>query len=341
MTESRIERRERERREEALRQAKQRDRIQRRARELERELEYEEELERRQRNGRGRRKGRTGAIIAIIIIIVVAILGIRFWMETRPDAATPVVIPGSGDFAEGRVNILFLGTNQGLSDTIILFSLDFQNKRLDGISIPRDTYYSRPGFSGGAYQKVNSIYTTEGYKGVCKAVSEILGGIPIHYYAEIDTNGAARVIDAMGGVTMYVPIDMVYSDPDQGLYIDLKAGPQLLSGAEAVQFARFRSGYADADLGRINAQHELLQAIVAQSSGLDYPKIMVVARAETRTNMSLFSQAALATRLAGMAGGSFNTYTIPGGASMMDGYSYFFHDADATRNLMHQIYDNR
>jgi len=258
-------------------------------------------------------------------------------MEMRPGAADPVVIAGSGDM-EGRVNILFLGTNQGLSDTIIVFSLDYKNKQLDAISIPRDTYYYRPNFSGAAFHKINSVYSSEGHEAVCKAASDILGGMPIHYYAEIDVKGAAKIIDAMGGVTVDVPFDMVYTDTNQDLFINIPAGKQHLNGEQAIHFARYRSGYADADLGRIRAQQELLKAVVAQSGALDVPRVAVVARAETRTNMSIVSQLASAGRLAGMAGGSFNTYTLPGTTGMKDGLSFFFHDAEATRALVRSLY---
>ena len=114
---------------------------------------------------------------------------------------------------------------------------------------------------------------------------------------------------------------------------------QHLSGTQAIHFARYRSGYADADLGRIKAQQELLKAVVAQSGAFDFPRIAVVARAETRTNMSIVSQLASAGRLAGMAGGSFNTYMLPGTPGMKDGLSYYFHDAEATKNLVRSLYD--
>ena len=344
MSESRLERRERERREEALREKARRERIRRRARELEREIEYEEALEhkrgKREKGRKESRKGKVGRVILLIVVLLLAFTAFRVWMEMRPGAAEPVVIAGSGEFGDGRVNVLFLGTNQGLADTIIVLSLDYNNKRLDAISIPRDTYYSRPQFAGAAFQKVNSVYSSEGYEAACKAASDILGGIPIHYYAEMDVKGAARVIDAMGGVTMYVPMDMNYTDVNQDLYINLQAGTQHLTGEQAVHFARFRSGYANADLGRISAQQELIKAVVSQSAGLDFPKLAIVARAETRTNMTAVSQAAFAGRLAGMAGGSINTYMIPGSTGMKDGLSFFFHDADATLRLVRELYDS-
>jgi len=336
--ESRVSRRDRERLEEARREADRRERIRKRTRELERELAYEEELERRVQKKRKGSKGKIVGVIILILVILLVFTGMRVWMEMRPGAAEPVVIAGSGEFYKGRVNILFLGTNQGLTDTIIVFSLDYQKNQLDVISIPRDTYYSRPHFGGAAFQKVNSVYSTEGYKVMSQAASDILAGMPIHYYAEVDIYGAARIIDAMGGVTMYVPVDMQYIDENQDLNIDLKAGMQHLNGTQAIHFARYRSGYADADLGRIRAQQELLKAIAAQAGGFDFARIAVVARAETRTNMSIVSQMAFMGRLTGLTSGTYNMYTVPGGSGMMDGLSYYFHDADATRNLVRQIY---
>ena len=45
-----------------------------------------------------------------------------------------------------RVNVLVMGVNDGLTDTIMLASYDMENQRVDVISVPRDTYYYREGF---------------------------------------------------------------------------------------------------------------------------------------------------------------------------------------------------
>ena len=353
MKETRVERRERERREEAQRRrryqdddAQKRSRYQdddaqrrRRIQEIERELELEEERERSQKRAQKQKKRKVGGIITLVILVLIAFTALRVWMESRPGAVDPVVIAGSNEFADSnRINILFLGTNQGLSDTIMVFSLDMEKHRLDQISIPRDTYYPRSKFPGAAYQKVNSVYSTEGLKGASKAAGEILGGIPIHYYAEVDTKGAIKIIDAMGGVYMNVPIDMHYSDPDQNLYIDLKAGYQLLSGEQALQFLRFRSAYPDADLGRIRAQQEFLKAMLAQGGGLNFLYVAMTAQREVTTNMRLTSALALVSQASGMSDWTFNTHTLPGSTGMQNGLSYFFHDAAATKELMRQIY---
>lgn len=327
MSESRVQRRERERREE--------ERKRRRIRQLERELELEEEEIRDEK----RRKSNAGGIVALIIILLLAFTFIRVWMDTRPGAAEPIVVAGSGEFADSdRINILLLGTNQGLSDTIMVFSLDMGNKRLDQVSIPRDTYYPRAAYAGAAFQKINSIYSTEGPLAASKAASSVLGGIPIHYYAVVDTYGAIKIIDAMGGVDMYVPIDMQYTDVDQNLYIDLRAGQQHLNGEQALWFLRFRSAYPDADLGRISAQQEFLKSAFSQLGALNVPGVAMAVQREVETNMNITTALGYAGRMSGTSGWDFVTHKLPGTTGMQNGLSYFFHDAAGAKELMRAIY---
>ena len=310
-----------------------------RVKEIERELEREYRREQEYKQGKKKRKG---GIVALVIIIILAVLIAWFWFGSRTENIKPIIMPGSGDFADSpRINILFFGTNQGLSDTIMLFSIDPENNRLDEISIPRDTYYYRPHYSGAAYQKINSVYSSEGYVAACQAASDVLGGVPIHYYAELKPEGVKKIVDAMGGVIVTVPMDMNYVDVDQDLYIDLKAGTQLLNGDQCMQYLRFRSGYANADLGRIGAQQGFLKELLGQAGGLDIAKIAVVANGEVKTNMTLPAQAGLMSRAAKVTGGSAYTHMIPGQSGMQDGLSYYFHDAPATKDLMRQIYASK
>lgn len=108
------------------------------------------------------------------------------------------------------------------------------------------TYYSS--LSGTYTEKVNF-----GMKGLSLTLSQALN-INIDYYAHMDLEGFREIVDTLGGVYMNVPRDMYYNDPEQNLYINLKAGPQLLDGEKAEQFVRFRSGYRTADHARQDAQ---------------------------------------------------------------------------------------
>lgn len=71
------------------------------------------------------------------------------------------------------------------------------------------------------------------------------------------------------GVEVDVPFHMEYTDiyDDPPLYIDIPQGRQLLDGEEALKFLRYRKGYDNQDLGRIEAQQQFIRS-AAKSLGL-------------------------------------------------------------------------
>jgi anionic cell wall polymer biosynthesis LytR-Cps2A-Psr (LCP) family protein len=83
-------------------------------------------------------------------------------------------------------------------------------------------------------------------------------------WAIVDLEAFEKLVDAIGGVYYDVPVDMYYNDPDQDLYINISAGYQWLSGADALKVVRFRSGYANADIGRIGTQQDFLKTVASQ-----------------------------------------------------------------------------
>jgi anionic cell wall polymer biosynthesis LytR-Cps2A-Psr (LCP) family protein len=75
----------------------------------------------------------------------------------------------------------------------------------------------------------------------------------------LDFDAFQRMVDVLGGVEIYVPRDMKYTDRAGGLFIDLKKGRQTLDGYQAMGFVRFRKG--DDDFRRQERQRELMLAI--------------------------------------------------------------------------------
>ena len=88
--------------------------------------------------------------------------------------------------------------------------------------------------------------------------------IKIDYHIMIDLDGLGDIVDAIGGVPIDVPYDLKYSDSEQGLYIDIKQGHHVLDGNTAEQFVRFRSGFVEGDIGRVDAQKIFLAAFLRQ-----------------------------------------------------------------------------
>lgn len=245
-----------------------------------------------------------------------------------------------------RVNILVLGDNDGLTDTIMLASYDTENQRVDVISIPRDTYYARTDYKSAAAQKINAVYQSDGAVGTAKAVSEVLLGIPINYYAIIEFSDVEAIVDEIGGVPMDIPNinhkgGMYYNDPydTPPLKIAIPAGQQTLDGKHAVQFLRFRKGYPEGDIGRVKAQQTFIESAIKQSLKSNVPDVVSLALKSIDSDITLGMAGKIATKALGLDGENINTYLTPGGSKTENGASYWFADATQVGELIEEIYD--
>jgi len=239
---------------------------------------------------------------------------------------------------KNRVNILLLGLNSNLTDTIMLASFDMDAKHVDLISIPRDTYYHRDGHNGDGENKINAAFRGNPVN-TAKAVSEVLLGMPINYYAIIDYDSVETIVDSMGGVPMNIEFDMKYSDPydTPPLVINIPKGQQVLDGEHAVQFLRYRKGYTEGDIGRVKAQQEFMKAAFKQCLGFQLPKIAKTVFNNVESDITLGKATSLATKAMGISGEDIETYMLP--ATPLPDPPYFvIPDAEGTAEMINQIY---
>lgn len=107
--------------------------------------------------------------------------------------------------------------------------------------------------------KQNELYSKYGIKALQDVISRTFG-IYFDYYAIVSTDAFVQIVDAIGGVDVYVQHDMHYDDPYQDLHIHINKGQQHLNGKQAEGFVRYRAGYAQADIARLDAQKIFLTA---------------------------------------------------------------------------------
>jgi LCP family protein required for cell wall assembly len=228
-------------------------------------------------------------------------------------------------------------TDEGLADTIMLASFDPESKKLDVISVPRDTY-RKPEKDSKANYKINSVMH-DGPEALAQAVHEELAGIPINYYALVSYEGVEKIVDSIGGVPMDVPMDMKYTSKKQNLYIDIPKGEQVLDGEHAVQFLRFRSGYATADIGRIGAQQEFIKAAAKEALGLKLPKVAKTVINNVESDLSIRAMLYMAKSAVGMQSDAISTYMLPGKGEMIHGGSYYKPaDISEIEQMLREIY---
>lgn len=246
-----------------------------------------------------------------------------------------------------RVNILMIGVNDGMTDTLMLGSYDLDTQHVDVISVPRDTYYPRKDAHTPAEMKINSIYGVKKAVGTAEAVSDVLMGMPINYYVVIDYDMVRKVVDSMGGVPMNITFHMHYNDPydKPPLKIDIPEGYQVLDGDKAVEFLRFRKGsggypgYPEGDIGRIKAQQEFVKSAFRQALGISLPKVVKTALTNVDSDLPLGMAAKLAAKGVGLDGEDMQTVMIPGKPGTKNGLSYWFPDDDGIEELLTQIYN--
>lgn len=209
---------------------------------------------------------------------------------------------------------LLVGTDNGNgnADTIMLGVFDTAGKKASLVSVPRDTLVTVDGKD----YKINALYAYYGLDGLCDAVADTLC-VPVDFYVAVDLAAFEKIVDEIGGVWFTVPQDMQYSDPTQDLYIDIKAGYQLLDGENALKVMRFRSGYANQDLGRVQTQRSFLVAMVKQAISLSnvskVTNLIQILREYVDSNMPLDNMIYFATQAIGMdLNTALTSQTLPG-----------------------------
>ncbi|MBD2136421.1 LCP family protein [Anabaena sp. FACHB-1237] len=181
----------------------------------------------------------------------------------------------------------------GLSDVMLLIKFDPDTKKIVMLSIPRDTRAEIEGFGA---KKINAANVDGGPALTAKTVSNLLGGVAIDRYVRINVLGVSKLIEALGGVNVYVPKDMKYRDDSQHLYINLKAGQQHLNGEQALQLLRYRHDELG-DIGRIQRQQMVIRALIEQTLNPNtltrLTEILNVVKENVDTNLSVEELAAL------------------------------------------------
>ena len=218
-------------------------------------------------------------LLILILLIILSIIGYFIYGTVKNGGGTQgLVATAMGQTQEEIENLepfsaLLIGSSQNMTDTIMIFKYNPQTQQAYLISIPRDTYTGYNKAYATASDKINCLYLNGKAEKTLNAVNRVTG-LDLKYYVVVDTEALRSLVDAIGGVYFDVPIDMKYTDKKQDLYINLKAGYQLLDGDKAEQVVRFRHNqdgtsydfeYGDNDTGRMKTQRNFLKAVMKQT----------------------------------------------------------------------------
>lgn len=201
-------------------------------------------------------------------------------LPTGSNAPQPDSSPGEPIESGKPINVLLLGTDAAparqavLTDVVMVISIDPVEETAVMISVPRDTGYmplaDTSVYEDGLFpEKVNELAARAtldpeswcpdlvdepeacGIRSMERSVGLYLG-VELDYYALVDMAGFAEMIDALGGLELCLPGQLV--DPEFDGSLDnlhpgggliLPAGCNHYNGLDALAYARSRKGWIE------------------------------------------------------------------------------------------------
>mgnify|MGYP004645437381 FL=1 len=272
----------------------------------------------KKRKNKREKKKKSGTLkrilLLLILILIMLVVGIAYRTQKNGGGLQGLLSTLVGHNEEtlknlDQIQILLMGvsTDNGgkLTDTIIVATYDPKSQNASLLSIPRDTFVGKKPQTGTGSDKINALYQKSPERTLEK-VNE-LTGLNIKYYMVIDNQALIKLVDVVGGVDFYVPMDMKYDDSSQDLHINLKEGQQTLNGDKAEQLLRYRHGnldkktgrylgtypeeYGGDDYGRMRTQREFMMATAKQTlqakNILKVKEIVDIAYEYVETNLSI------------------------------------------------------
>ncbi|WMM25122.1 LCP family protein [Tissierella sp. MB52-C2] len=225
------------------------------------------------------------------------------------------------------------------TDTMMLFKVDLETGGIKLLSIPRDTRV----MVRDKEDKINHAHAFGGPELTMQTVRDFLN-LDIDYYVKVDYKAVMGIVDAIGGVEIDVPRNMKYYDPvsDPPLNINLKKGLQVLDGKKSHDFLRYRSGYAEGDIGRIKAQQmfmkELIKQTIKPKNILKLPKLIntYFEYVDTNIPLNVILKGANVARKIDME--NMETNTIPGYDKKISKIDYWIYDREQTEEIVKNMF---
>lgn len=281
---------------------------------------------------------------AAVLLICTALLWLGYgrYFENLGDPT----LSGLSTTISEPVNILILG-NDGYknTDAIALINYDPISTKLNVLSIPRDTSINL----NGSRSKLSLVYHQGGPGTAAKAISDLLN-VDIKYYVCFNTTAAQKLIDLLDGVDFTSPVDLNYDDPVQNLHINIKKGQNHLSGKQAVELMRFRMPshknkndnpskfYDGSDLKRIEAQQNMLKALIEQKLNMKYVsklnKLLELTLSSTESNVPLSDAINMIRNIHKLNSNDVNMFILPGLAGQLDSSFYYNIDKEASQSIV-------
>ena len=310
-----------------------------------------------------------GATLGICILLAVA--GIVFYDNTIGAQSTSqikvelteeeqVFEEAKKEVGDINKTIAVFGVDEDGIRTDVIFVVNFNTMtdKVKVVSIPRDTKVIWSDKQKRAYNQltgysisVSKLNEMSAYGRINQNVGNIrdftidelenILRVNIDNYVVISLDAFAAIVDAIGGVDMYVPQRMYYTDTSQGLYIDLQEGMQHLDADKAEQLVRFRR-YPLGDEERVKVQQAFLTAVAEKVMSAEtrskLPTIITKLFPYVKTDVKLNEVLGYLSLLEEFSLSNLEMHTVPGYGDDSEGPSYYYINETALDELIKDVF---
>lgn len=259
------------------------------------------------------KKGKRAAIITLTSVILALIIAISwFFIYFRYNYYDMTEDPEELGFEEvidkKIVNVALFGIDtreknsfKGLSDSIMIMSLNTETKKVKIVSIMRDTLAPITQDGKTTYNKITTAYSKGGPELAVKTLNQCFG-LDISEYATVNFYGMSDIIETVGGIDATLTDDEVKSrgENNHGIndmiqelcqylgynpndYYVTRSGEQHLNGVQAVAYARIRYCInvwgTNNDYGRTDRQRYVMEQLFNKATQMSKKQYVKLAKA--------------------------------------------------------------
>lgn len=243
-----------------------------------------------------------------------------------------ILLMGIEDYSTGGKN--------GRTDSLILLTLDPDEKSVSMLSIPRDSRVTVPGRENPT--KINHAHAYGGTDLTIQTVENYLK-VPVDYYMKVNFFGFKKVVDELGGITVDVPFDFSEtSDINNKRRIYFEKGPMDLNGEEALAYVRMRKQDPLQDLGRNERQKQVVKAAVEElqtaSGVLKLDNVIKHLGKNIKTNLKASDILYLSEQYEGFDKQDIISLKFEGTTKYVDGSDYYIPSDESLKEVQDKLH---
>jgi len=239
------------------------------------------------------------------------------------------------------ISILLVGVDEregdkGRTDSMLVMTVNPENKTTKILSIPRDTRTKLINKDNPKKNRIDKINAAYAYGGIEESINTVENfiNVPIDYYVQVNMEGFKDIVDAVGGID----VDNKYSFELDG--VTLKTGPQHLNGIKALQYARMRKDDPRGDFGRAERQREVISKIIEKGKSIStltkYDDILAALENNIKTNLTLNDIIGIQSSYK-PAAETIEKLEIQGDGKMINGGWYFLVEDETRQSISNEL----